>query len=182
MPHLCRVFCGKGGAFDLQSCLSANQDRFRLGSLRDMISGIVMLVVSIVVGFGVFILLAVTAMLGSTFDWRLWPAIRRAKREMRQIARKRDPDAQVLSRQGATRIDPRHLWFSIRTKTDHQRDQLCEDSTLYPELRDALLRSGYPAASVPLVHFGVQSQETVDRDYGGSWSEADEMPGPDRIR
>jgi len=27
-----------------------------------------------------------------------------------------------------------------------------------------------------VVHFGIQSQETVDRDYGGSWNEASEMP------
>ena len=39
-----------------------------------------------------------------------------------------------------------------------------------------ILRVGYPADAVPFVHFRIESQETVDRDYGGSWVEESEMP------
>jgi len=47
---------------------------------------------------------------------------------------------------------------------------------IHKEFRDALVKAGYPAETHPVVHFGIQSQETVDRDYGGSWYEASEMP------
>ena len=44
------------------------------------------------------------------------------------------------------------------------------------DFRDALTTAGYPQETDPVVHFFVQSQETVDREYGGSWYEAAEMP------
>ena len=44
-------------------------------------------------------------------DWTLWPAIQRAKREIRKAARRRVANAEVLSRQGATQINPGHLGF-----------------------------------------------------------------------
>ena len=75
-----------------------------------------------------------------------------------------------------TRIDPRYLTFWIATKTDRERDQLRRDAGLPQELRDALLRAGYLPDAVPMVHFLIESQETVDRDYGGNWYEAKEMP------
>ena len=37
-------------------------------------------------------------------------------------------------------------------------------------------RAGCPTDTVPVVHFAVESQETVDRDYGGSWNERNRMP------
>lgn len=47
---------------------------------------------------------------------------------------------------------------------------------LYQRLTGVLLRVGYPADAVPFVPFRIESQETVDRDYGGSWAEESEMP------
>jgi len=82
----------------------------------------------------------------------------------------------VFSQQGATRIDPRHLAIWITTKTDTERDRLRSDQTLHQQLCDSMLLVGYSSDAVPLVHFVIESQETVDRDYGGSWREAAEMP------
>jgi hypothetical protein len=39
-----------------------------------------------------------------------------------------------------------------------------------------MLQAGYPPAIVPFFKFRIESEETVDRDHGGSWAEADEMP------
>jgi len=112
----------------------------------------------------------------NTYDLKLWPAIHRARREVRKIARQRVPNADVFSRQGATAISPGHLSFAIRVDTDKQRSILCEDPEIHKQFRDALVKAGYLTATVPVVHFGIQSQETVDRDYGGSWGEAGQMP------
>lgn len=106
----------------------------------------------------------------------MWPAIQRAKREIRKAARRRFANARVFSRQGATRISPGHLAFCILTDTDEQRDRLRQDPKIYEDFRDALIKAGYPVNTNPAVHLGIQSQETVDREYGGSWQEASEMP------
>jgi hypothetical protein len=110
------------------------------------------------------------------FDWRLWRTIRRAKCEVRQIARQRIPSADAFTRQGATAINPRYISFWITTATDKERDLLRQDEAIYRKFRDALERVGYPRDAVSLVRFVIQSQETVDREYGGRWSEATEMP------
>ncbi len=120
--------------------------------------------------------LGFTQMLAASYSWRLWPVIRRARRKVREVARRRNPNVDVSSSQGATAISPRYLAFCIRTDTDKERDLLCEDPEIYQQFRDALLRAGYPQDAIPFVHFGIQSQETVDRDYGGRWHEAGQMP------
>lgn len=115
-------------------------------------------------------------MFATVYDWRLWPAIRRARREIRDIARQRIPKAEVFSHVGATAMNPGHVAFCITTATDKERDLLCQDPEVYQQFRNALLRAGYPQDTVPVVHFSIESQETVDRDYGGSWSERTQMP------
>ena len=121
-------------------------------------------------------LLIIVACVRSSFDWKLWPAIRRAKRQIREAARRRVANADVLSRQGATRISPGYLSFCITTDTDKERDLLREDPELYKDFRHALAQAGYPTGTDPVVHLSIQSQETVDRDYGGNWHEAAEYP------
>jgi hypothetical protein len=53
--------------------------------------------------------------------------------------------------------------------SDDVRDRLKEDQALIDQLRQALLTCGYPAESVALVSFSIESQETVDRDFGWNW-------------
>ena len=101
--------------------------------------------------------------------WRRRPAIRRARRGIREVARQRVPNAEVVSFQGATAISPWHLGFCIRTGTDKDRDLLRRDPQIDQQFRNALVRAGYPMNAVLVVPFGIESQETVDRDYGGSW-------------
>lgn len=116
-------------------------------------------------------LLGIVGLSKASFDWKLWPTIRRARREIKKLARERCANAKVFSF-GATYIDPRHLAIWITTKTDEERDRLRRDSDLLRQLRDALLRAGYPLASVPYVGFAFESQETVERDFGGNWYHA----------
>jgi hypothetical protein len=66
--------------------------------------------------------------------------------------------------------------FLIATPTDNERDLLRQAPDTHQQFCDALLRAGYPQEAVSGVHFRIESQETVDRDYGGSWDEATEMP------
>ena len=135
-----------------------------------------MLFVWLIAAVMIVSLLAFTKSLNKSYDWRLWPSIRRARREIREVARQRIPKAEVFTHEGATALNPGHLAFCITTATDKERDLLCEDPEIYQQFRNALLRAGYPQDTVPVVHFGIESQETVDRDYGGSWSERTQMP------
>jgi hypothetical protein len=106
-------------------------------------------------------------------SWKLWLAVRRARREIERIARHHCPTAKAFSRQGAT---PRHLSFRIVTTTDKERDRMRAEPNLHQQFCNALVHAGYPSDAVPSVHFRIESQETVDRDYGGSWQEEGEMP------
>lgn len=107
--------------------------------------------------------------------WLKWFVIRRARRQVEQIARQTCA-VRVFSRQAASRTAPRRLAIWIATATDKDRDRLLQDSSLHDRLAHALIEVGYPADAVPRVRFVVQSQETVDREYGGNWAEAAEMP------
>lgn len=50
----------------------------------------------------VAVLLVVNALIRSTYDWTLWPAIRRARRNIEAVARQRVATVEVASHQGAT--------------------------------------------------------------------------------
>lgn len=52
----------------------------------------------------------------------------------------------------------------VVTDRDNERDALAGDSALRATLNEAAVRAGFAPDS-----FTFQSQETVDRDYGGSW-------------
>ena len=52
----------------------------------------------------------------------------------------------------------------IVTPTDTERDKLASDAVLLEELRCAGAKAGFAPDS-----FTIQSQETVERDFEGSW-------------
>lgn len=87
---------------------------------------------------------------------------------VREFVRERLPQADVFSF-GAIDISPSYLAIWVTTGTDEERDALRNDETLVPRLRELLVSAGYPQDHVPSVGFEFESQETVDRDFGGSW-------------
>jgi len=91
--------------------------------------------------------------------------IRRAREDFQQIVRRRLSSAEVTT-WGGKEVHP---VFWIKTGNDEERDQLSTDSSLTEDFRTALLQADYPAVDVPLAQYVVESQETVDRDYAGSW-------------
>jgi hypothetical protein len=92
----------------------------------------------------------------------------RAKRKIKKIVRGHCPNAKVFHF-GATNVNPRYLAIWIALKTDAERDLLQPDSHLQQQFRDALVEAGYPSSAVPSIVFTFESQETVDRDFKGSW-------------
>jgi hypothetical protein len=105
-----------------------------------------------------------------------WLTIRRGKQRIREVVREVYPKAGVFAVRGSSYVDPQRLAFFITTATDAESSKLRETQGLYEQLCDALRQAGYPPAAVPSVKFRIESQQTVDRDYGGSWAEAIEMP------
>ncbi len=91
-----------------------------------------------------------------------------AERRIKLLAQEKCANADVFSF-GVPDIHPRHLAFWIKTNSDEERDRLQVDAKLRQSFRDVLLELGYPAEAVPLVGFAFESQETVDRDFGGNW-------------
>jgi hypothetical protein len=104
-------------------------------------------------------------------SFALWLKKRNANRRIQAVVRRRFPKA-IVVHHGATYINPRHLAFWTITDTDAQRDDLSRDTQLLDQFRHELLKVGYPAEAVPLVGFAFESQETIDRDFGGSWYHA----------
>lgn len=112
--------------------------------------------------------LCVLNYIGEGIGWNLYPSIFRSRLAIRRILKTHGEKFRVSSF-GATRIDPRYLCVCIDVNTDSQRDALRENSELLGRFRASILAAGYPAESVPLVSFSIESQETVDRDWGGNW-------------
>ena len=110
-------------------------------------------------------------MAGMLGVWKSRLVIRRARLELERIARQYCPSAKVSGIKAG-----KHLTFRIATKTDAERDQIRVQPNLYRYLCSALAQAGYPPNAIPSIHFRIESQETVDRDYGGSWVEEAEMP------
>ena len=94
----------------------------------------------------------------------MWLTLIRARRAIRALC----PGTKVISF-GATDIDPQYLAIWIKTRTDERRDQLARNPILIEQIREALLKVGYPPVAVPKVLINFESQETVDRDYKGQW-------------
>ncbi|WP_183204088.1 hypothetical protein [Brevundimonas lenta] len=93
---------------------------------------------------------------------------RRVERAMIAHARTIVPKADGFSF-GAIDIDPKHLAVWITTPTDRERDRLARDPAVAARFREILAEEGYPPAAIPDVGLAFESQETVDRVFGGNW-------------
>lgn len=62
--------------------------------------------------------------------------------------------------------EPFDFWAWLGTRTDSERDQLAHDATV-----DARIRASASGVGITSLYkgFTVESQETVDRDFEGSW-------------
>ena len=70
---------------------------------------------------------------------------------------------------GATNIHPRYLMIWICVQSDDERNRLKSDKALKTRLRQALIDANYPQEGRDEVGIDFESQETVDRESGGSW-------------
>jgi hypothetical protein len=103
--------------------------------------------------------------------WDLVRPIWKTRRGVRKLLCRNFPDAKVSS-MGMSSIDPRYFCILIDVKTDSEKRELLEDTDLRKSIRQAALDAGYPAESVPLIEVSIESQQTVDRDWGGNWYHA----------
>jgi hypothetical protein len=80
-----------------------------------------------------------------------------------------------LSAQGVERIEfvaafPQHefaVWLC--TQSDRDRDALGSPDPMLDAVRASVVEAGFTPDHVTDLRTVAQSQETVDRDYGGSW-------------
>ena len=107
--------------------------------------------------------------------WENWAKVVRARRAVRGLVRERVREARVRSF-GATHLSNKLLCLGIDVPTDAERDQLRSDTGFLEEARQQLRKIGYPEHAIPFVEFSVESQETVDRDFDGSWTRARKQP------
>ncbi len=90
----------------------------------------------------------------------------RAKKEFLNVLRQRIPSAKMFI-VGGTNAHP-VIWTT--TASDVERDQLRKDESLRDRFRALLAQAEYAAGDIPLVQFVYESQETVDREFEGSWN------------
>ena len=123
---------------------------------------------------GAVILLRAVVLSGGAKAFKPHPAERAARRATGRFlayVRKRLPTARA-NHLGALDIHPRHFAVWIITDTDAERDALLADATLDADFRRALAEADYPVEGRDGAGFTAQSQETVDRDWGGNWFHA----------
>jgi len=70
---------------------------------------------------------------------------------------------------GLIGLDPRHLAIWIKTEFDAERDAILAEGKLTKLIQENLRRMDYPAEAIPHICGTAESQETVDRDWGGRW-------------
>jgi hypothetical protein len=100
-------------------------------------------------------------------------ALLQARRRFQKTLRERFPALRV-STFGAMALylrNPRHPDVWIKTSTDEEKERLIQEPTLFDQFRELLVQCGYPTYDVPFVRFIVESQQTVDRQFGGNWGQ-----------
>jgi hypothetical protein len=100
----------------------------------------------------------------------LLPAVERAEAEILRIVRAILPDASLIPGDPYDFGKGAFWTCVIKTKTDEERDliiRLAQEEEFFLRLRNAAIDAGFAPRS-----FGVESQETVNRDFKGSWGSA----------
>jgi hypothetical protein len=66
---------------------------------------------------------------------------------------------------------PGEPWIGVwmQTSTDRERELLRTNARTVPWVREILAAAGFPVDEARDANVTIQSQETVDRDYRGSW-------------
>lgn len=70
---------------------------------------------------------------------------------------------------GVVGINPRHVGIWFITILDAERDAILAEGQLTRLIQASLREVDYPAEAIPHICGTVESQETVDRVYGGRW-------------
>lgn len=88
-----------------------------------------------------------------------------AEAETRSLTRRYVADCAVT----ALALEPTQSWFSVKTKTDAERDLLAGNEALLKEFKAVFRARECTDEIVQGLTFTFQSQETVERDYAGNW-------------
>ncbi|HPR65336.1 MAG TPA: hypothetical protein PK014_14095 [Thermoanaerobaculia bacterium] len=94
---------------------------------------------------------------------------RRIERAIRDLIASVSREPFWVTHYGANDIDPGHLVYWICVETDTERDRLANHRELNQNLRRLLTEYGYPVEGRDGASIGFESQETVDREFGGNW-------------
>ena len=70
---------------------------------------------------------------------------------------------------GAYDIDPKYLAIWICVKSDKTKLSLLSNQQIMNSLKEVLIKHDYPKEAIDLVHIGIESQETVERESDGNW-------------
>lgn len=105
------------------------------------------------------------------------PRVRRAGRDVFAALERATPSiVQVLTPYGVVGCEyvvgfvhpfGVHVW--LVTATDAERDALGSHNPFLEEVASAILANDFPSQHASMAGTVAQSQETVDRDYEGSW-------------
>jgi hypothetical protein len=108
--------------------------------------------------------------------WKLAGILRRAARDLQARLESRYFGIKIRARWGAIHLDANLGSLYVVPLTETEAENLRKGGRSVEEGRLSLKNAGYPAESIPFIHFPLVSQEVIDRDYGGSWARVTEEP------
>jgi hypothetical protein len=71
---------------------------------------------------------------------------------------------------GATDIDPKHLAVCLCVQSDAECKRMINElDSIRAQVLEYFASVNYPAEAIPSIDVSIASQETVNRDFAGSW-------------
>jgi hypothetical protein len=95
--------------------------------------------------------------------------ILKIKSEMKKIITSLCKENFWIDWYGAYEINPKNLVYWICVESDNKKNLLKSNIELQKDLKDLLAKQNYPCDAIKYVQINIESQETVDRESGGSW-------------